>query len=118
MRKIAMIAHDRKKDDLVRFAERRRDFLLECRIVATGHTGAELRENVGLDVDVMLSGPHGGDAQIAAQVATEAIDAVIFLMDPLYAHPHEPDIQMLLRLCNVHDIPLATNLATAARLLA
>ncbi len=117
MRTIAMIAHDSKKDDLVRFAQHHRAFLQGCRIVATGHTGAELRENVGLDVDVMLSGPHGGDAQIAAQVATEKIDAVIFLMDPLYAHPHEPDIQMLLRLCNVHDIPLATNLSTATRLL-
>lgn len=117
MRTIAMIAHDSKKDDLVRFARQHRSFLEACRIVATGHTGAELRENVGLDVEVMLSGPHGGDAQIAAQVAAEEIDAVIFLMDPLYAHPHEPDIQMLLRLCNVHDIPLATNLSTATRLL-
>lgn len=118
MQTIAMIAHDRKKDDLVRFAQQHRDLLQACRIVATGHTGVQLREDVGLDVDVMLSGPHGGDAQIAARVASEEIDAVIFLMDPLYAHPHEPDIQMLLRLCNVHDIPLATNLATAARLLA
>lgn len=118
MRTIAMIAHDRKKDDLVRFAQEHRTFLRKCRIVATGHTGGQLRDKVGLDVEVMLSGPHGGDAQIAAKVATEEIDAVVFLMDPLYAHPHEPDIQMLLRLCNVHDIPLATNLSTAARLLA
>ncbi len=117
MRTVAMIAHDSKKDDLAQFAQQHRDFLQACRIVATGHTGSQLREEVGLDVDVMLSGPHGGDAQIAAMIATEEIDAVIFLMDPLYAHPHEPDIQMLLRLCNVHDIPLATNLATAIRLL-
>jgi len=117
MRTIAMIAHDRKKDDLVLFAQRKQAFLRQCRTVATGHTGAQLHDEVGLDVEIMLSGPHGGDAQIAAKVATEEIDAVIFLVDPLYAHPHEPDIQMLLRLCNVHDIPLATNLSTAARLL-
>ena len=118
MSTIAMIAHDRKKDDLVRFAQRHQATLREHKIVATGHTGAQLREKVGLDVEVMLSGPHGGDAQIAARVATNEIDVVIFLVDPLYAHPHEPDIQMLLRLCNVHDIPLATNVATAVRLLA
>lgn len=117
MRTIAMIAHDRKKDDLVQFAQENQAFLGRCRIVATGHTGTQLHDEVGLDVEVMLSGPHGGDAQIAAQVAAEEIDAVIFLMDPLYAHPHEPDIQMLLRLCNVHDIPLATNLSTAKLLL-
>jgi methylglyoxal synthase len=85
--------------------------------VATGTTGKRLADAAGLPVERMLSGPLGGDAQIGARVADHGIDAVIFLVDPLYAHPHEPDIQGLQRLCNVHNVPLATNLATARLIL-
>jgi methylglyoxal synthase len=112
-RTLALIAHDGKKDDLVRFAQERRDQLARFELVATGTTGKRLADATGLPVERMLSGPLGGDAQIGARVAEGRVAAVIFLVDPLYAHPHEPDIQGLQRLCNVHDVPLATNLATA-----
>ncbi|HWQ11362.1 MAG TPA: methylglyoxal synthase [Roseiflexaceae bacterium] len=114
---IALIAHDRKKDDLVAFAQAHRDVLAACALLATGTTGQRVAEATGLPVERMLSGPLGGDSQIAARVAQGEVDAVIFLVDPLYAHPHEPDIQSLLRVCNVYNVPLATNLATAERVL-
>ena len=110
---IALIAHDGKKADLVAFATFNREKLAEYRLVATGTTGKLLQEKVGLEVERVLSGPHGGDAQIAARVAEGAIDGVFFLVDPLDKHPHDPDIQTLLRACNVHDVPIATNVATA-----
>ena len=115
---LALIAHDRKKDDLVAFGERHRERLARLSVVATGTTGARLAEATGLDVECVLSGPLGGDAQIAARVATGDVAGVIFLVDPLFAHPHEPDIQSLLRVCNVHNVPVATNLATAELLIA
>src|SRR5205807_6243996 len=80
---------------------------------ATGHAARLLQGKVGLDVEAVLSGPEGGDAQIAARVAIGAIDTVFFFVDPLAAQPHDPDIRALLRVCNVHNVPLATNLATA-----
>jgi methylglyoxal synthase len=110
---IALIAHDRKKDDMVAFAQAHREALALCALLATGTTGLRIAEATGLRVERMLSGPLGGDSQIAARVAQGEVDAVIFLMDPLYAHPHEPDIQSLLRVCNVYNVPLATNPATA-----
>ena len=110
---IALIAHDGKKADLVAFATFNREKLAEYRLVATGTTGKLLQEKVGLEVERVLSGPHGGDAQIAARVAEGAIDGVFFLVDPLDKHPHDPDIQTLLRACNVHNVPIATNVATA-----
>ena len=110
---VALIAHDGKKADMVAFATFNRDKLSQFNLVATGTTGGLLLEKVGLDIERMLSGPHGGDAQIAAQVAQGEVDAVIFLIDPLDKHPHDPDIQTLLRVCNVHNVPIATNLATA-----
>jgi methylglyoxal synthase len=110
---VALVAHDGKKADMVAFATFNRAKLSEFRLIATGTTGGILVEKVGLDVERMLSGPHGGDAQIAARVAEGKVDAVIFLIDPLDKHPHDPDIQTLLRVCNVHDVPIATNLATA-----
>lgn len=113
MATLALIAHDEKKNDLVAFVLRHRERLASIRILATGTTGGRIAKATGLRVERLLSGPLGGDAQIAARVATKKVDAVIFLVDPLHAHPHEPDIQGLLRVCNVHDIPLATNLATA-----
>ena len=114
---IALIAHDGKKTEMVEFAARHRDWLAGFRLVATATTGRFLREQVGLEVESVLSGPLGGDVQIAARVATGEIAAVLFLVDPLSPHPHDPDIQAIQRVCNVHDVPLATNLATAALVL-
>lgn len=113
MTTLALIAHDRKKDDMVAFVEAHRVQLTGYRLIATGTTGQRISEATGLPVERMFSGPLGGDAQIAARVAEGQVSAVIFLVDPLYAHPHEPDIQGLLRVCNVYNVPLATNLATA-----
>jgi diacylglycerol kinase (ATP) len=110
---IALIAHDRKKDDMVAFARRHQSVLEKYALVATGTTGERIQAGTSLTVERMASGPLGGDAQIAARVVTGDIAAVIFLLDPLYAQPHEPDIRALLRICEVHDVPLATNLATA-----
>ncbi|MBK4731847.1 methylglyoxal synthase [Oxynema sp. CENA135] len=115
---IALIAHDRKKDDIVGFANKHRQFLDRYRLIATGTTGGRIHEATGLNVEQMQSGPLGGDAQIATQVVEGQVKAVIFLIDPLFAQPHEPDIQALLRICNVHQVPLATNLATAEAILA
>lgn len=114
---IALIAHDGKKEEMVRFARSNRRQLEQYTLIATGTTGERLRQATGLPVERMLSGPYGGDAQIAAQVAEGHVVCVIFLVDPLYAHPHEPDIQGLLRICNVHNIPVATNEASAQLLL-
>jgi methylglyoxal synthase len=111
--KIALIAHDKKKDDMVAFALAHRDILQNVELVATGTTGKRLMEATGLPVQRVQSGPYGGDQQIGAMVANGEVAAVIFLRDPLTAQPHEPDITALLRVCDVHDIPLATNLATA-----
>ncbi|RIK40473.1 MAG: methylglyoxal synthase [Chloroflexi bacterium] len=110
---IALIAHDGKKDDMVRFVRTHRELLARFQLIGTGTTGERIIQATGLPVERMLSGPIGGDAQIAARTAEGKVAAVIFLVDPLYAHPHEPDIQSLLRICNVYNIPLATNEATA-----
>lgn len=117
MMTLALIAHDGKKDEMVEFARAHRAYLAQCHMIATGTTGGRIAEATGLPVERMLSGPMGGDAQIAAHVAEGQVAMMIFLIDPLYAHPHEPDIQGLLRVCNVYNIPLATNRATAALLL-
>jgi methylglyoxal synthase len=115
---LALIAHDRKKDDMVEFVLENRELLGKFQLIATGTTGQRIQEASKLDVERMLSGPMGGDAQIAARVASGEVAAVIFIVDPLFAQPHEPDIQSLQRLCNVHNVPLATNLATARLILA
>ncbi len=114
---LALIAHDRKKDEMQTFCMRHRDTLAHFDLIATGTTGMRIEEATGLPVKRYLSGPLGGDAQIAARVAGDEVEAVIFLVDPLYAHPHEPDIQGLLRICNVHNVPLAVNVATAEHIL-
>lgn len=111
--KIALIAHDSKKDDIVNFAQKHTKLLACYPLMATGTTGERIASATGLTVERMLSGPMGGDAQIAAAVATGKVRAVIFLIDPLYAQPHEPDINALLRICEVHNVALATNLSTA-----
>ena len=113
MTTLALIAHDGKKADLVAFATFNRAALSEFDLVATATTGRLLREKVGLAVDTVLSGPQGGDTQIAALVAEGRIAAVLFFVDPLSAHPHDPDIQAVLRVCNVHNVPIATNVAAA-----
>lgn len=112
MLRIALIAHDKKKDNMMEFAARHKELLSQCNIVATGTTGGLLIDQVGLAVTRFQSGPIGGDQQIGALIATNQLDAVIFLRDPLTAQPHEPDVSALLRLCDVHNIPLATNEAT------
>ena len=113
IRTIALIAHDGKKADMVAFAIQNRDLIRNFDLVATGTTGRLIEEKVGLKVERMLSGPLGGDAQIAARVVTGDVNAVFFFVDPLDKHPHDPDIQTLMRACNVHNVPLATNTATA-----
>ncbi|MGB9859010.1 MAG: methylglyoxal synthase [Moorellaceae bacterium] len=115
--RIALIAHDRKKDEMVEFVYRHRDFFARHRLVATGTTGARIMERTGLKVYRLLSGPLGGDQQIGSLVAKQRLDLVIFLRDPLTPQPHEPDINALLRICDVHNVPAATNLATATILL-
>jgi methylglyoxal synthase len=110
---LALIAHDRKKADMVAFAMTHRERLIEYDLVATATTGKLLEEKCGLTVHKVLSGPLGGDAQIAALCAEGKVEAVFFFVDPLEKQPHDPDIQGLLRICNVHNIPLATNTATA-----
>ena len=115
---IAIIAHDRMKADLVQFLNRNKEILskAEIKIVATGTTGGKA-ESAGFKVKKMLSGPMGGDAQIAARVAEGKTKMVLFFKDPNSSHPHEVDINMLIRVCDVHNIPLATNEATAQLLL-
>lgn len=110
---IALIAHDRKKDDIVNFTKQHAAVLSRYKLIATASTGERIQQAANLQVERLLSGSLGGDVQIAAQVAADLVIAVIFLMDSLHAQPHEPDIQTLLRICNLHNIPLATNLATA-----
>jgi len=113
MKTVALIAHDGKKADMVAWAMYNRDRLESYHLIATSSTGKLLQEKVGLQIERVLSGPKGGDAQIAARVAQGEIEGVIFLVDPLDKHPHDPDIQTLMRVCNVHNVPLASNIATA-----
>ena len=112
MSRIALIAHDGKKTELVSFILRNKEKFESVELFATGTTGSHLEE-AGFKVTKLLSGPLGGDAQIATKVAIGELDMVIFFRDPLGKHPHEPDVQMLLRQCDVHNIPLATNPASA-----
>lgn len=113
MKTIALIAHDGKKDEMLTFAKNFKDRLSAFHLIATGTTGSKIAQQVGLEVELMLSGPVGGDVQIASRVVEGRVAAVFFFVDQLEKHPHDPDIQTLLRLCNVHNIPLATNPATA-----
>ena len=115
---IAIIAHDQMKADMVQFLEKNRTLLIaeNITLIATGTTGGKA-ENAGFRVTKMLSGPMGGDAQIAARVAEGKTQMVLFFKDPNSSHAHEVDINMLIRVCDVHNVPLATNEATAQLLL-
>ncbi|WP_027624995.1 methylglyoxal synthase [Clostridium lundense] len=111
--RIALIAHDKKKEDMIEFVTRYKDVFAEHELYATGTTGRLIAEKTGLAVHRFLSGPLGGDQQIGAKVAEGNMDFIIFLRDPLTAQPHEPDVSALVRLCDVHCIPLATNVGSA-----
>lgn len=112
MKHIALIAHDGKKPEMINFILQHKEALKESKLYATGTTGSHIEE-AGFEVTRFLSGPLGGDAQIASLVATGKMDMVFFFRDPLDKHPHEPDVQMLMRQCDVHNIPLATNMSSA-----
>lgn len=110
---IALIAHDKRKDLMIKFASAYKEILKEHTLYATGTTGKRIIDETGLDVHRFKSGPLGGDQQIGAYVSNNEMDLIIFLRDPLTAQAHEPDISALLRLSDVYEIPLATNLGTA-----
>ncbi|HJP66591.1 MAG TPA: methylglyoxal synthase [Actinomycetota bacterium] len=114
---VALVAHDAKKDDLLQLVRSHKRIFQRFRLLATGTTGRLLVQQTGLPVDLAATGPEGGDLQIGSRIVEGRVDAVIFLRDPLTAHPHEPDIQALLKVCDIHRIPLATNLASAEILL-
>ncbi len=114
---LALIAHDSLKEEMVQLIKQHREALADVSLIATRNTGRLVRERTGLTVTLLQSGPSGGDYQIGAMVANGEVNAVIFLRDPLTAHPHEPDVSALLRVCDVHNVPLATNLATAEAIL-
>lgn len=111
--KIALIAHDKKKTDMINFTIAYKDVLKKHTLCATGTTGKLITEATELEIKRFKSGPIGGDQQIGALVANDEIDIVLFFRDPLTAQPHEPDVNALMRLCDVHLIPLATNIASA-----
>lgn len=111
--RIGLIAHDNKKPSLVDFVARYLQQFRQHELYATGHTGQQISDRTGLSVHCFLSGPLGGDQQMGSRIAEGAIDMLFFFRDPLFAHPHEPDVTALLRLSDVQGIPVATNPATA-----
>ena len=115
--KIALIAHDRKKENLIEFSIAYQHILAEHDLYATGTTGQLISEATGLPITRFRSGPLGGDQQIGAMIANDDMDMVFFFRDPLTAQPHEPDVTALVRLCDLYHIPLATNMGTAEILL-
>ncbi|MCB9498508.1 MAG: methylglyoxal synthase [Bacillales bacterium] len=115
--RIALIAHDKKKEDMIKLCMQYKDVLAKHDLYATGTTGAMVSEATGLKITRVKPGPLGGDQQMGSMVAEAKLDLVIFLRDPLTAQPHEPDVSALLRLSDVMDIPLATNLSSATIML-
>ena len=111
--KIALIAHDKKKDEIIELAKEYKEVLAGHELYATGTTGTLIMGETGLSICRMKSGPLGGDQQIGAMLANGELDLIIFLRDPLTAQPHEPDVSALLRLGDVQKIPLATNVGSA-----
>jgi methylglyoxal synthase len=116
-KRIALIAHDKKKDEMIELAHEFADYLRQCTLTATGTTGKRLSDEVGLIIDRKHSGPYGGDLQIGSDLVDGKIDCIIFLRDPMTPQPHEPDINALVRACDVHNVPCATNISTARLLL-
>ena len=110
---IALIAHDSKKELMVQFCMAYRHILEQHRLLATGTTGRLIEENTGLKVTKFLPGGHGGAEQIVARIACEEVDMLLFFRDPISAKPSEPNEMNLLRICDVHNVPVATNIATA-----
>ena len=110
---VALIAHDNKKPEMIEWAKNNKDILKNFELCGTGTTSKRVEEATGLKVKGYLSGPLGGDQQIGALVAEGKIDCVVFLCDPLTAQPHDPDVKALLRIANVYNVPIATNVATA-----
>lgn len=113
MKTIALIAHDNKKKDIIRWASENKERLSKFNLCGTGTTAKMISEATGLNVKGYLSGPLGGDLQIGAKVAKKDIDIVIFIWDPLQAQPHDPDVKALLRIAALYDVPIATNISTA-----
>lgn len=111
---IALIAHNKKKDDIVKFVKKHKDVFAKHKLYATGTTGQILIEETGLSITRKKSGPLGGDQEIGSMVANGKLDLIIFFRDPLTAQAHEPDISALLRLCDLYEVPLATNKESAA----
>lgn len=111
--KIALIAHDKKKEDMIRFVTAYKDIFEQHELYATGTTGTRIMDEVSLPVHRFHSGPLGGDQEIGAMIAQDKMDMVIFFRDPLTAQPHEPDVTALIRLSDVYQVPLATNMGTA-----
>jgi len=118
MKAVALIAHDKKKLDLAIFAKDHAEVLRQFPLIATSTTGGVLKDKSGLDVERLRSGPEGGDLQVGARIAEDKVLAVIFFRDPLTAQPHEPDVSALMRISDVHAVPLATNLGTANAIIA
>ena len=112
-KRIALIAHDGKKQQMVEWARANAEALKNFELCGTGNTSRRVAEATGLNVKSYLSGPLGGDQQIGAHVAEGSVDAIIFLSDPLTAQPHDPDVRALLRIAVVYDVPIATNISTA-----
>ena len=110
---IALIAHDNKKPEIIEWAKKNKEILKNFLLCGTGTTSKRIQEATGLNVKAYLSGPLGGDQQIGALVATGKVDLVVFFCDPLQAQPHDPDVKALLRIANVYDVAIATNVATA-----
>jgi methylglyoxal synthase len=110
---IALIAHDKKKDNLIRFVIAYKDIFSKHSLFATGTTGKRISEETGLELHRFKSGPLGGDQEIGSYIANDKMDLIIFFRDPLTAQPHEPDVSALIRLCDVYSVPLATNMGTA-----
>lgn len=110
--KIALIAHDKKKEDMIRFVTAYRDIFLQHELYATGTTGKRIIEEVSLQVHRFHSGPLGGDQEIGAMIAKDKMDMIFFFRDPLTAQPHEPDVTALIRLADVYQVPIATNMGT------
>jgi len=112
-KKIALVAHDNKKRDLVEWAQYNRDLLAHHKVFATGTTGTLLEKELGIDIIKLQSGPIGGDQQIGARIVDGDIDFLIFFWDPLEPMPHDPDVKALLRVAVVWNIPIACNRASA-----